>query len=87
MNIEEKRRAAFEVWARKKGLDLAYRNFPGIGQFYECPRTLLAQESWSAALDSVVIELPADNYYEDAASVALDDCREAIESAGLKAKP
>jgi hypothetical protein len=39
----------FEKWARKMSLDLEHRNIPGVGQFYECPRTLLAFEAWQAA--------------------------------------
>lgn len=39
----------FEKWARKMSLDLEHRNIPGVGQFYECPRTLLAFEAWQAS--------------------------------------
>ncbi len=53
MSIEENRREAFEAHARKKGLDLGYRNYPGVGQFYTCARTLLAWESWNGAMDSL----------------------------------
>ena len=87
MSIEEKRREAFEEHARKKGLDLGYRNYPGIGQFYTCARTLLAWESWSAALDSVEIELPQPwtEAFMKSESM-LQDCKFAIEACGLKVK-
>lgn len=39
----------FEAWARKMSMDLEYRNIPGVGKFYECPRTLLAFEAWQAS--------------------------------------
>lgn len=38
----------FEAWARKMGMDLEWRNIPGVGKFYECPRTLLALDAWKA---------------------------------------
>ena len=34
-------------------MDLEYRNIPGVGQFYECPKTLLALEAWIASRGSV----------------------------------
>lgn len=49
---------AFEDWARKRSMDLEYRNIPGVGQFYECPRTILALEAWQASRSSIVVELP-----------------------------
>lgn len=84
MSIEEKRRAAFE--ASYEGKANFERNHWHPDFYAELP-TRDKWGAWNAALDSVVIELPQDNYYEDAASVALDDCRHAIESAGLKVKP
>jgi len=51
-------RQQFEEWARKMSMDLEYRNIPGVGQFYECPRTLLALEAWNEARESVALELP-----------------------------
>jgi hypothetical protein len=79
----------FEAWARSKSLDLAYRNFPGIGKYYECPRTLLALETWKASRESLVIELPD---YLDTEKLGLpaydaNAVDAAIEAAGLKVKP
>lgn len=97
MNIE-KMRGEFEIWAKSRSLDLAYRNYPGIGQFYECPRTLLALEAWQASREAVVVDLPpkisAHNTSESGwvrpeaehYDEAIDDCREAIEFQGLKVK-
>lgn len=89
-----KMREQFEAWARSKGLDLEYRNFPGIGQFYECPRTLLALEAWQASRESVVVELP-DVAHEIDESIeiaygfncALKTIRADIEAQGLKVAP
>jgi hypothetical protein len=87
-----KSKEEFEAWARMRSLDLEYRNIPGVGQFYECPRTLLALEAWQASRESLVIELPKVSDYFDAAEYphtceALErDLRAAIESVGLKAK-
>ena len=47
----------FEAWARKMSMDLEYRNIPGVGQFYECPRTLLALEAWQASRAAIEVEL------------------------------
>lgn len=57
-----KMREEFEEWARKRSLDLEYRNVPNIGQFYQCSRTLLAQEAWEAACAN---RLEADQDIED----------------------
>ena len=48
----------FEAWARKMSMDLEYRNIPGVGKFYECPRTLLAFEAWQASRAAIEVELP-----------------------------
>lgn len=94
-NIENESRAQFEAWARSKGLDLEYRNFPGIGQFYECPRTLLALEAWQASRQALVVELPdavvGARRYQHAESAfahkeGIDECRATIESQGVKCK-
>lgn len=91
----EKMRKDFEAWARKMSMDLEYRNIPGVGQFYECPRTLLALEAWQASRAAIEVELPeervARGYGEQVAdSLGFNDgvsyCREAIESLGLKVR-
>lgn len=94
-------REEFEVWARRKGLDLEYRNFPGVGKFYECPRTLLALESWQASRESLVIRLPDRPYASEDDQENMSDyeigeghggiaewdkCRAAIHAAGVKTK-
>lgn len=84
----------FEAWARKMSMDLEYRNIPGVGKFYECPRTLLAFEAWQASLESLVIELPkivdkewANTHAERSAMrEAIGWCKKRIEAAGLKVK-
>lgn len=80
-------REQFEAWARSKGHDLEYRNIPGVGQFYECHRTLLAFEVWQASREAVVVDLPGlqclrVNQYDY--QEAREQCRRAIEAEGLK---
>lgn len=86
-------REEFELWARKKGLDLEYRNFPGVGKFYECPRTLLALEAWQASREALVIELPrihrddySSAYGMNCALRAIDMIEPRIHAAGVKTK-
>jgi hypothetical protein len=85
--VIDKLREQFEKWAGSRSMDLAYRNYPGVGQFYECPRTLLALESWQASRDSLVIELPvsfADG--GDIPAYAVDRFQEAVKAAGVRTK-
>lgn len=56
-------RQQFEEWARKMSMDLEYRNIPGVGQFYECPRTLLAFEAWKASRSEIVIDRVSEELY------------------------
>lgn len=79
----------FEAWARSKSLDLAYRNFPDVGKYYECPRTLLALEAWQDSREYLVIKLPSPSDFaaSDDAYFILNQCQEAIEEACLKVKP
>jgi len=85
----------FEAWARKMSMDLEYRNIPGVGQFYECPRTLLAFESWQASRAAIEVDLPkifdkewANTHAERSAMrEAIGWCKKRIESIGLKVKP
>lgn len=75
----------FEAWARKMSMDLEHRNIPGVGKFYECPRTLLAFEAWQASRAAIDVELP---FVSDSDLVEFkNECRDAIESLGLKVKP
>lgn len=84
----EKMREEFEVWARKMSMDLEYRNIPGVGQFYECPRTLLALEAWQASRSALSIKLPVfDDYPASIDAEMRESLRDAIEAAGLKVKP
>uniref|UniRef100_A0AAU6W6A9 Uncharacterized protein n=1 Tax=Pseudomonas phage Aurca01 TaxID=3138527 RepID=A0AAU6W6A9_9VIRU len=93
----DKKRDEFEAWARKKSMDLEYRNIPGVGQFYECPRTLLALEAWQASREELVIELPQrwsqdeihGGWFADPEGVNLDYEKtvEAIEAAGVRVMP
>ncbi|QHF03290.1 hypothetical protein N015_13090 [Pseudomonas asturiensis] len=92
----DKMRDEFEVWARKMSMDLEYRNIPGVGQFYECPRTLLALEAWKASREALVIELPNrfseayQDYFDDVEggcfneSKYINDLQKNIEAAGVR---
>lgn len=85
----------FEAWARKMSMDLEYRNIPGVGQFYECPRTLLALEAWQASREAIEVELPkivdkewANTHAERSAMrEAIGWCKKRIEACGLKVRP
>ncbi|KPB77946.1 hypothetical protein ACKUFS_11485 [Pseudomonas cannabina] len=83
----DKMREEFELWARKMSMDLEYRNIPGVGQFYECPRTLLALEAWQGSREALVITLPNTEcfgeYSEEAARIMRDSCADAIEEQGI----
>lgn len=88
MNIEEKRRSAFEAAFVKQcgfGRLTASANADAHAMYYS------ALWAWNAALESVVIELPnieTDHPIEIEAQADMRSrCREAIESAGLKVKP
>ena len=85
--MSDKMREEFEAWARKMSMDLEYRNIPGVGQFYECPRTLLALEAWQASRAAVVVELPNAWQTNVGAMLTPNGVRFAIEAAGLKVKP
>lgn len=91
----------FEAWARKRSMDLEYRNFPGVGKFYECPWTLLALDAWRASRECLVIDLPKpyawdndggferEHDAESECSMALIpkiDAMQAIHAAGVKTK-
>ena len=82
MSIQEQRRKCFEEWARSEGYEVWHQAEDGT---YLGGATAIAWVAWNAALDSGVIELPGyamDYGFND----AIDECREAIESAGLKVK-
>lgn len=83
----------FEAWARKMSMDLEYRNIPGVGQFYECPRTLLALEAWQASRAAIEVRLPSpysifNNQFEISAAESFEHyARASIEALGLKVRP
>ncbi len=86
MSIEEKRREAFEAYCISEagGYCDHHLERDENGQY-----TILWEywNLWNAALDSVVIELPAQwaaDIMEP--SQVLQDCKFAIEAAGLKVK-
>lgn len=85
MTIEEQRRKAYEEWeVRENG----YRpeDFSRVNGEYRYSIFREGFARWNSALDSLVIELPGyamDYAFND----AIDECRAAIESAGLKVKP
>ncbi|MEE4688788.1 hypothetical protein V2K77_01735 [Pseudomonas alliivorans] len=86
-DINEKLRGEFEAWARKNSMDMEYRNIPGVGQFYQCPRTLLAFEVWQASREALVIELPKAWQTNVGAMLTPNGVRFAIQEAGVKVKP
>ena len=92
-SVEEVRRAAFEAACTRLGYsDLSFKCW-GEGQGcngcndYEDDRTSELYEFFSAALDSICIELPDERSGDDDISfgygLALADCRAAIEQTGL----
>lgn len=86
-------REEFEAWARSRSMDLEYRNIPGVGQFYQCPRTLLALEAWQASRADWLVELPSRvdtkpyACYESGWNDMRREAVDAIEAAGLKVAP
>lgn len=94
----EARRKAFEVWAEISGLNVTRSTVDmmfgsgervGAGEYFQ--PTKLTWQAWQAALDSVVVELPEPanpEYHEgdDQHNITLEDCRNAIHAAGIKAK-
>lgn len=77
MNIEEKRRMAFEAWFQSEML-------PRITGSHAIVRAM-CEKGWNAALDSVVIELPDPRC--DSQESYMRRVEQAIESSGLKVKP
>ncbi|BCP56266.1 hypothetical protein K32_48830 [Kaistia sp. 32K] len=88
------RRTAFEAWADAHHLPLQRM---GRTPHYEHADTQGAWIGWNAALDSVVIELPAPDSTDANPTTSTDcdsgfargvsACRVAINAAGLKVKP
>lgn len=95
MTIEEKRRELFEAWYLLKyyegekqcGLDWLVRE-PCGGYRFDHPAR--HWETFNAALDAVVIELPISNFPDGCGdiyeAIEIDSMREAIESTGLGLK-
>lgn len=95
--IEQTRRALFEAWYKKQFpyADLRVQNLIGT---YTKSHADLSWQSFNAALDAVVIELPSpisehntdiNGFVNPAAEEydgCLDDCRTAIESTNLGIK-
>lgn len=85
--MSEKMREEFELWLSDSG-QLSMREDDGE---YSFQHTRFAWESWKASRAALVVELPQKPYcaqgmaYPDY-SDALNDCREAIESVGVKCK-
>lgn len=108
MSIQEQRRAKFEAWVRREWpeaplhhvRDALPKDHPRYGE-YVTETIQRAWVGWSAALDSVEIELPVpvepecpedaiDDSWMDAYNAELrllKRCAMAIESATLKVKP
>lgn len=103
MSIQEQRRAAFEDWYVASALancpELtedhtrdAVKHYRGEGDYAGNSSMRDAWWGWSAALDSVVIELPdssevVGDYSREVYRHARDEFIEAIEAAGLKVAP
>lgn len=91
---QDKMREEFEACARKRGMDLSYRNIPGVGQFYECPRTILALEYWQASRMELAIKLPPKSQptsdkeseiaWHNVRNSTIDACVRAVEAAGVR---
>ena len=64
-----------------------------MGDTYRLPGIASHWRTWCAALESVVVELPAKtnvpaiSLEDDNFNWAIDECRQAIEAAGLKIAP
>ena len=86
-SVTEARRAKFEAAYREK-----YNPCMPLGWCDDMKTYLYshANGAWfgyNAALDSLAIELPShEQYFEDEACCAINDCRQAIEKAGVKVK-
>jgi hypothetical protein len=90
-SVEEVRRAAFEAWAvtrRHPTNGLPFFVMKNESGKYLDGTTEYAWEGFNAALDSIFIELPRASDYTGC-NLAIEDCRAAIEQAGLglKVKP
>jgi len=86
-----RRNDEFEGWARSRSMDLEYRNIPGVGQYYECPRTLLAMESWQASRQSLVVDFApvreeANHHSFGGEEAVFSAAVKAIQAVGIKVK-
>ena len=82
-------RAKFEEWLELAGFDVRrYHHIDG----YHGNEQQAAWEAWQAAIDSVCVDLPdyigsaGNEGYMDGWNAALDECQDAIHSAGVKTK-
>lgn len=94
MSIQEQRRARFEEWILSDYMSDGDRDLVSRDNDGEYCSIGVAErwETYNAALDSVVIELPdtVANTGTLTSTAVLGykrECREAIEAAGLKVKP
>lgn len=87
----DKMREEFEAWAVGQGLSMK-KIITGV---YRTGNTSLAWKAWKESRAALVIELPdpyqtAKRYMADEAKFAnkegIDECREAIEAAGVRVK-
>lgn len=91
-NNENEMRAQFEAWAKERG----YINLRKDGDKYKFQTAWAAWEGWQASRQALVISIPdhdesrCDTSWEEARQEyynrALDECRTAIESQGVKCK-
>ncbi len=95
MSIEEKRREAFEAWAKLHGLDRIGKIAGYTGRVADHPAMGGYWHGWNAALDSVEIELPTpeesygsmgEGMGDPWLSYDMDAVKAAIEACGLKVK-
>lgn len=84
---EEQMREEFEAWARipKGDYGLPYFTIRKDDGRYIDGLSNIAWEAWQASRKALVVELP-DSHPMDQGLVYLDDCREAIEAAGITVK-
>ena len=82
--IQQARRELFEAWYRIEfpALELRAQNLIGTYTKYHAD---LSWQSFNAALDAVVIELP-DAYADESRAIDIEDCCAAIESTNLGIK-
>lgn len=81
-----KARDDFEVWASAEHMNLAVCHGSQTDVVYLMAETNFTWRAWKASRESLAIELPEHYCYDSPGEAypVIQDCREAIEAAGLK---